>query len=49
MYLLIYMKILLYRSVLFYAALTEIVFGPIERGMTEGWTQSWWHVRGLEL
>ena len=30
------MKILLYCSVLFYAAVTEFVFGPVERGMIEG-------------
>jgi len=30
------MKILFYYSRLFYAALTEIVFGPVERGMTDG-------------
>jgi hypothetical protein len=29
------MKIVLYCSLLFYAAVTEFVFGPLERGMTE--------------
>jgi hypothetical protein len=32
----IYMEIVLYCSVLFYAALTEFVCGPVEREMTEG-------------
>jgi len=29
------MKITLYCSVFFYAALTEFVFGPVERAVTE--------------
>jgi len=29
------MKIVLYCSLLFYATVTEFVFGPLDRGMTE--------------